>query len=106
MKGIGLYPQVRVDTSKTLAVGQAGGVILVETLRSSGLDLGLSAGLAPWRKPAAVHDPAKIICDLCVVVGCGRRLPRRRRSAAIRAWCVRSDRIRPDRLPHHHRAGR
>jgi hypothetical protein len=52
-------------------VGQAGGVLLVETLRSSGLDLGLSAGLAPWRKPAAAHDPAKIICDLALSLAVG-----------------------------------
>jgi hypothetical protein len=71
VKSIGLYPQVRVDTSKTSAVGQAGGVLLVETLRSSGLDLGLSAGLAPWRKPAAAHDPAKIICDLALSLAVG-----------------------------------
>ena len=75
-KGIGLYPQVRVDTSKTSAVGQCrwctpGRVLLVETLRSSGLDLGLSAGLAPWRKPAAAHDPAKIICDLALSLAVG-----------------------------------
>jgi hypothetical protein len=52
-------------------VGQAGGVLLVEALRSSGLDQGLSAGLARWRKPTATHDPAKIICDLAVSLAVG-----------------------------------
>jgi Transposase DDE domain group 1 len=66
VKSIGLYPRVRVDTSRTSAVGQAGGVLLVEVLRRSGLDEGLSAGLARWRRPTATHDPAKIICDLAV----------------------------------------
>jgi Transposase DDE domain group 1 len=52
-------------------VGQAGGVLLVEALRRSGLDQGLSAGLARWRKPTAIHDPAKIICDLAVSLAVG-----------------------------------
>jgi Transposase DDE domain group 1 len=71
VKSIGLYPRVRVDTSRTSAVGQAGGVLLVEALRSSGLDRGLSGGLARWRKPTATHDPAKIICDLAVSLAVG-----------------------------------
>jgi Transposase DDE domain group 1 len=71
VKSIGLYPRVRVDTSRTSAVGQAGGVLLVEALRRSGLDQGLSAGLARWRKPTATHDPAKIICDLAVSLAVG-----------------------------------
>lgn len=71
MKSIGLYPRVRVDTSRTSALGQAGGVLLVEALRRSGLDQGLSAGLARWRKPTAIHDPAKIICDLAVSLAVG-----------------------------------
>jgi Transposase DDE domain group 1 len=71
VKSIGLYPRVRVDTSRTSAVGQAGGVLLVEALRRSGLDQGLSAGLARWRKPTAIYDPAKIICDLAVSLAVG-----------------------------------
>jgi hypothetical protein len=31
----------------------------------------LSAALAPWRKPNAVHDPAKVVCDLAVTLGLG-----------------------------------
>jgi Transposase DDE domain group 1 len=71
VKSIGLYPRIRVDTSRTSAVGQAGGVLLIEVLRRSGLDQGLSAGLARWRKPTATHDPAKIICDLAVSLAVG-----------------------------------
>ncbi len=37
------------------------GLLLVETIRAAGLDRALSAGLAPWRKPLAVHDPAKVV---------------------------------------------
>jgi hypothetical protein len=67
----GLYPRVRVDTSRVAAAGQAGGVLLTETIRISGLDRTLSAGLAPWRKPLAIHDPAKIMLDLAVALALG-----------------------------------
>jgi len=39
----GFYPRVKVDTSGRGAVGQAGGVLLTETVRTSGLDVALSA---------------------------------------------------------------
>ena len=42
-------------------VSQAGGVALVEAVRAAGLDGALSTALAPWRKPMAVHDPAKVL---------------------------------------------
>ena len=51
MKITGLYPRVRVDTSATAAVGQAGGVLLIRTVAVTGLDRALSAALARWRKP-------------------------------------------------------
>jgi hypothetical protein len=38
------YPRVRVDTSRSGAVGQAGGVLLTETIAAVGLDAALSAG--------------------------------------------------------------
>jgi hypothetical protein len=47
-------------------VSQAGAVVLVETARASGIAGSLSAGLGPWRKPLAVHDPAKVILDLAI----------------------------------------
>jgi len=52
-----LYPRPMVVS----AVGQAGGVLLTETIRAAGLDVALSAGLARWRRPGAVHDPAKVV---------------------------------------------
>jgi hypothetical protein len=36
-------------------VSQAGGVLLIEAARVAGLDRALSAELARWRKPLAVH---------------------------------------------------
>ena len=67
----GFYPRVQVDTSGSTAVGQAGGVLLTETVRAAGLDRGLSAALARWCKPTAVHDPAKVITDLAVTLAVG-----------------------------------
>jgi hypothetical protein len=56
----GLYPRVRVDTSATAAVGQAGGVLLTRTVTGTGLDRFLSSALAGWRKPLAIHDPGSV----------------------------------------------
>lgn len=52
-------------------VSQAGVVLLVETVRTSGLDTAMSAAMAPWRKPRAVHDPGKILLDLALAVALG-----------------------------------
>jgi hypothetical protein len=66
-----LYPRARVDARGAAAVSQAGGVLLVETIRAAGLDEGLSSALARWRKPGGVHDPAKVLLDLAVAVALG-----------------------------------
>jgi hypothetical protein len=71
MKRSGLYPSVHVDGAGSGVVSQAGGVLLLETVRASGLDTALTAGLARWRKPTAVHDPAKILLDLAVSLALG-----------------------------------
>ena len=52
-------------------VSQAGTVLLAETARVTGLERGLTDGLARWRAPRAVHDPGKIIADLAVALGLG-----------------------------------
>ena len=68
----GFYPRLRVDTTtRCSAVGQAGGVLLTETIRVSGLGAGLSAALEQWRRPTAVHDPAKVVLDLAVSLALG-----------------------------------
>ncbi|MGL5249106.1 MAG: IS1380 family transposase [Brooklawnia sp.] len=71
MQHNGLYPRVHVDRAQVPAVGQAGGLLLVETVRATGLDRVLSTELAGWRKPFAVHDPGKIICDLALTLALG-----------------------------------
>ena len=70
-KRIGLYPRVRVEGGGSGAVSQAGAVLLVETVRKSGLDTAISAALAPWRKPRAVHDPGKVLLDVALATALG-----------------------------------
>ncbi len=65
------YPRVRVDTADVPAVGQAGGVLLTDTVAAAGLDAALSAALAPWRKPLAIHDPGKVVLDLALTLALG-----------------------------------
>jgi hypothetical protein len=60
-----------VDTAGTAVVSQAGATLLVETVRKTGLDRALSAGLDRWRRPTAVHDPGKIVCDLAIALAVG-----------------------------------
>ncbi|MFC9614440.1 IS1380 family transposase [Streptomyces sp. NPDC056938] len=71
MKTIGVYPPVRVQGDGGGVVSQAGGVLLVETVRKTGLDTAISAALAPWRKSRAVHDPGKVLLDLALAVALG-----------------------------------
>ncbi|MFC8248613.1 IS1380 family transposase, partial [Streptomyces chartreusis] len=70
-KPTGSYPHVRVQGDGRAVVSQAGSVLLVETVRKSGLDQAISAALAPWQKPRAVHDPGKILVDLALAVALG-----------------------------------
>lgn len=74
-KRIGSYPRLRVSGGGNGVITQGGGVLLVETARRTGLDAALSAALAPWRKPRAVHDPGKILLDLALAVALGRNAP-------------------------------
>ncbi|MDP9462098.1 MAG: IS1380 family transposase [Actinomycetota bacterium] len=69
------YPRLSVDTAPVAAVGQAGGVLLTETVSASGLGAGLRAALSPWRKPLAVHDPGKVVLDLALSLALGGDCP-------------------------------
>lgn len=52
-------------------VSQAGAVLLLETVRKTGSDQAISAALAPWRKPRAVHGPGKVLLDVALAVAPG-----------------------------------
>ncbi|GAA1227504.1 MULTISPECIES: IS1380 family transposase [Streptomyces] len=70
-KRVGYYPRVRTEGGGRGVVSQAGGVLLVETVRKTGLDGAISAALAPWQRPWAVHDPGKILLDVALAVALG-----------------------------------
>jgi hypothetical protein len=63
--------RVRVDGTGARVVSQAGGVLLIRTAAAVGLDAGLSSALGRWRRPAAVHDPGKVLLDLALAVALG-----------------------------------
>jgi Transposase DDE domain group 1 len=71
VKATGFYPRIGVDASGKKVVSQAGGVLLAETVRASGLDRALAAALVPWLRPLAVHDPAKVVLDLALALALG-----------------------------------
>ncbi|WP_255708148.1 transposase, partial [Microtetraspora sp. AC03309] len=60
-----------VSADGTGLVSQAGGLLLLETLRITGLNKALSAQLERWRPPRAVHDPGKVITDLAISLALG-----------------------------------
>src|SRR5690625_5195467 len=66
-----MYPRVQVDVAPVSGVGQAGGVLLTETVRATGLDQALSAATAPGRRPLAQHDSGKVLLDLALALAPG-----------------------------------
>ena len=71
MKHKDLRPWLSVIAGGESLVSHAGGVLLVETARRSGLARELSRRLGPWRLPLATHDPGKIVADLAIAVALG-----------------------------------
>ena len=67
----GLYPHVPVDAAGSGVGSHAGAVVLVETVRATGLDRELSEALQRWRRPGARHDPGKVVLDLAVALAVG-----------------------------------
>lgn len=65
------YPRVHVDTARSGAVAQAGGVLLTQAAEITGLTASLKAELSPWRKPLAAHDPGKVASDLALSLALG-----------------------------------
>jgi hypothetical protein len=60
-----------VSGDGTGIVSQAGGLLLTQALRVTGLDRGLEEALERWQPARAVHSPGKIITDLAVAVALG-----------------------------------
>lgn len=70
-KSTSWYPSLSVDATDRGIVSQAGAITLVRTAQKVGLLDALSAGLRPWRKPLASHNPGKILADLAIAVAVG-----------------------------------
>jgi Transposase DDE domain group 1 len=71
VKNTGPRPRLQVSADGSGLVSRGGALLLTRTARAAGLDEGLSAGLARWRAPRAVHDPGKAVLDLAVMVAAG-----------------------------------
>jgi len=71
VKNTARQSKIAVSADGQGIVSQAGVLLLAEAARVTGLSGGLSAGLARWRAPRAVHDPGKILTDLAVTLSLG-----------------------------------
>ena len=71
MKNTALRSKITVSADGKGLVSQAGGLLLAEALRVTGLGAGPVGALARWRAPRAVHDPGKIMGDLVVTLALG-----------------------------------
>ena len=105
-KRSGLCPRVHTDATGSGVVSQAGGVTLVETVRAAGLDAAMSQALSPWRKPLAVHDPAKVLLDLAVTLALGGDCLADIALLRAEPEGVRRGGLRPDSVADHRRIGR
>jgi hypothetical protein len=71
MQNTARRPKITVSADGEGLVSQAGALLLGEAVRVTGLGDALSAGLARWRAPRAVHDPGKILSDLVTTLALG-----------------------------------
>ena len=102
----GFYPRVKVDAAGAGVVSHAGAVLLIDAIRAVGLDRALSAALAPWRRPLAGHDPAKVVLDLAVALALGGDCLADIALLRARAGGVRAGGLGSDGVPADRRAGR
>ncbi|MFD4407909.1 IS1380 family transposase [Nocardia sp. NPDC058499] len=70
-KSMSWYPSVKIGGGGSPVVSQAGAGLLLQTAEATGLTGLLSEKLVPWRRPGAVHDPGKVVCDLAVMLALG-----------------------------------
>ena len=69
---VGLARRVhRVEAGGERLVSTGGGVLLVETARTTGLDVGLVDGLGLWQTGRACHRTGKVVLDLATAVAAG-----------------------------------
>ncbi|AQZ62527.1 unnamed protein product [[Actinomadura] parvosata subsp. kistnae] len=63
MKTIASQRTITASEDGTGLLSHAGSLLLLKTLRVTGLDRKLSAHLERWRTARAMHDPGKIATD-------------------------------------------
>ncbi len=71
MKTTASQRKIMVSADGPGLVSQAGGLLLKETFRVTGLGRELSAQLERWRPSHAIHDPGKVIADLALTLAMG-----------------------------------
>jgi DDE family transposase len=71
MKVTARRPKITVSADGKGIVSGGGTLLLHQTMRTTGLDQGLTAALGRWRPARAVHDPGKIVADLAIAVAAG-----------------------------------
>ncbi|SNT64581.1 Transposase DDE domain group 1 [Streptosporangium subroseum] len=71
MKTIASRPKIVMSADGSGLISQSGALLLLETLRVTGLDHALSTQLRRWQPTRAIHDPGKIIADLAVSLALG-----------------------------------
>jgi Transposase DDE domain group 1 len=64
-------PKIVMSAESSGLVSHAGGLLLLQTLRVTGLEQCLSRQLQRWRSARAIHDPGKIIADLALTLALG-----------------------------------
>ncbi len=71
MKPTHPYPRPLPARDGTGIASHAGGILLTETIRATGLDTHLTRAQTRWHKPRARHHPAKTCTDLALAVALG-----------------------------------
>jgi Transposase DDE domain group 1 len=71
VKITGRKAKIVVSSDGSGIISHSGGLLLLETVRATGLGRALSEGLERWRKARAIHDPGKIVTDLAVMLALG-----------------------------------
>ncbi|GAA3445744.1 IS1380 family transposase [Planomonospora venezuelensis] len=71
MKTTAPHRKITASADGSGLISHAGGLLLLQTLRVTGLDQALSQHLQRWRPSHAIHDPGKIITDLALTLALG-----------------------------------
>lgn len=71
MKTTAPHPKIVMSADGSGLISQSGALLLLETLRVTGLDQALSEQLKRWRPARAIHDPGKIVAALAVSLALG-----------------------------------